>query len=48
MFDLKLTLEELSIIEGAMRARIDLYENTKSEKRIIDCIRKAITEKFDK
>lgn len=47
MFELKLTLEELAIIEGAMRARIDLYENTKSEQRIIDCIRKALTEKFD-
>ena len=47
MFELKLTLEELRLIEAAMRRRVDLYNNTRAEERILECIRKAINDKFN-
>lgn len=47
MFELKLTLEELRIIEESMRSRVDLHNNTRAEERILECIRKAINDKFN-
>lgn len=48
MFELKLTLEELRIIEDAMRKRVDLYNNTHAEERVLQAIQKAINEKFNR
>lgn len=47
MFELKLTFEELRIIEDAMRKRVDLYNNTHAEERVLQSIQKAMNEKFN-
>lgn len=47
MFELKLTLEELRIIEEAMRRRVDMYSNTHAEERVLQAIQKAMKDKFN-
>lgn len=48
MFELKLTLEELRIIEDVMRKRVDMYNNTHAEERILKAIQTALNDKFNR